>query len=212
VADRSLVIAAHGSADPRFGATVDAIAALVVAARPDLDVRVGYLEHGEPFESVADAESVVVPLLLTSGYHARQDIPSRFAGTVTAPIGPDRRLIGVLVRRLRDAGWGGERPLVLAAAGSADARALADVHQMARDLGDELGLDVQAAFISAGEPALSDAGAAAVATYLLCPGKFADEAAGCGADVVAAPVGADPLIAEIVLDRFDSAVVREDRD
>ena len=45
---------------------------------------------------------------------------------ITAPLGPDRRLATVLAQRLRAAGWRGEQPVVLAAAGSADNEARAD--------------------------------------------------------------------------------------
>jgi sirohydrochlorin ferrochelatase len=200
-----LVIAAHGSADPGFTHVVDSLASLVGGLRPGLDVRTGYLEHGTDLASVADGDCVVVPLLLTGGFHARADIPARVDGVVTQPVGPDHRLTVVLELRLRESGWRGERPLVLAAAGSSDQRALADVHQTARDLGDLLGLDVPAGFISSGDPLLCDLEARAVATYLLAPGRFADAVDRCGADIVAAPLGAHPLIAEIVLDRYDAA-------
>jgi sirohydrochlorin ferrochelatase len=199
------VLAVHGSADPGFAAVVDDIAAQLHGLRAGLDVRIGYLDHGPDLGSVSDAGCVIVPLLLTGGYHLRADIPSATNAVVAAPVGPDRRLTTVLARRLREAHWDGERPLVLAAAGSADDRALADVHQTARDLGDLLGLDVPAAFLSAGEPRLADVSAAAVATYLLGPGRFADTVRGCGAGIVAAPLGSDPLIAEVALDRYDAA-------
>jgi sirohydrochlorin ferrochelatase len=96
---------------------------------------------------------------------------------------------------------------VLVAAGSADPRALADVHQTARDLGDEVGMDVPAAFLSGGEPLLSHTGAVAVATYLLAPGRFLDTVTEYGAAVIAQPLGADPLLAEIVLDRYDAVAI-----
>jgi sirohydrochlorin ferrochelatase len=202
----SLVIAAHGSADPRFAEVVDALASEVSSRRPGLDVRAGYLDHGDSLETVTDSASVVVPLFLASGFHVRTDVPARTDATVTPAVGPDRRLVDVLVRRLREAGWRHEHPLVLAAAGSSDDRALADVHQTARDLGDELGVEVPAAFVGSGEPRLADLDPAAVATYLLAPGQFADAVAACGAAVIAAPLGADPLIAQIILDRYDAAL------
>jgi sirohydrochlorin ferrochelatase len=200
----ALVIVAHGSVDPRFAEVVEAIAAQVAEARTDLKIRTGYLGHGTPFETVATPDDIVVPLLLTNGFHVRKDIPTRFAGTVTRAIGPDRRLTVLMARRLREAGWSGEA-LALAATGSSDPRSQADVHQMARDLGDELGREVSAGFLSDGEPALLDLEPVAVATYLLAPGRFADAIADCGASIIAAPLGADPLVAEIVLDRYDGA-------
>jgi len=152
----------------------------------------------------AEIGAVIVPVLLTSGFHVRSDIPDRAGGArVATAVGPDRRITTILVRRLSEAGWQRERPLVLAAAGSTDLRALADVHQMARDLGDEVGMDVPAGFLSDHDPVLSSA--AAVASYLLAPGQFADAVAECGAAIVSKPLGADPLLAEIILDRYDAA-------
>jgi sirohydrochlorin ferrochelatase len=203
-----LVLAAHGSTDARFAAVVESLAALVASRRGDLDVRIGYLDHGTPLETVAEASCIVVPVLLTSGFHVRADIPRRTDSTVTAAVGPDHRLTTLLVQRLREAGWRNERPLVLAATGSTDDRAIADVHQTARDLGDELGMDVPAAFVGGAEPRLSEIPAAAVATYLLAPGRFVDAVAASGAAIVAAPLGADPLIAEIILDRYDAVAPR----
>jgi sirohydrochlorin ferrochelatase len=204
----TLVLAAHGSADPRFAAVVESLADVVKALRADVNVSVGYLEHGTPrLREVAGPDSVIVPVFLASGFHVQRDLPTQAPDSViAAAVGPDRRLARVVAGRLREAGWQGEA-VVLVAAGSQDPLALADVHCAARHLGDELGTKVTAAFLSAGEPRLADLAPAAVASYLLAPGHFADLVAACGAAVVAAPLGADPLIAEIILDRYDAAVL-----
>lgn len=201
-----LVLAAHGSVDPRFAAVVEELAALLRAARPALEVRIGYLDHGVPIESVTDESCVVVPLLLSRGFHIRQDIPPRAAGTVTPAIGPDARLVAVLAERLREAGWTQEEPVVLAATGSSDPQALGDVHQIAAALAACLDIAVSAAFIADGEPRLTDVPAAAVASYLLAPGRFHDVARAAGVEIVAAPLGAHRLIAEIITDRYDAAL------
>jgi sirohydrochlorin ferrochelatase len=202
-----LVIAAHGSADPRFAATVDAVAARVRRLRPEVDVRVGFLEHGPPHVSdVLTGDCVVVPLLLSSGYHVLVDLPAQAPGArVAAAIGPDGRLVAALADRLQEAGYDGASPVVLAAAGSADERALADVRSTASLLAERLGVDVTAAFVSAGSPRIADAGARVVASYLIAPGSFHDVLGGLGAAVVSAPLGDHPAVAEIVLDRYESA-------
>jgi sirohydrochlorin ferrochelatase len=203
-----LVLAAHGSTDPKFAGVVESLASLVAASRPDVAVAVGYLEHGLPLlPDVARADSVIVPVFLASGFHVRRDLPAQApSSTIAVSVGPDPRLADVLARRLREAGWR-DGSVVLAAAGSEDPVALADVRCVARDLGDELGTTVTAAFLSAGEPRLTDLAPAAVASYLLAPGHFADVVAACGAPIVTAPLGADPQIAEIILDRYDAAVL-----
>jgi sirohydrochlorin ferrochelatase len=201
-----LVLAAHGSADPRFAEVITALAAIVRARRPALEVRVGYLDHERPdLGSVSAPGCVVVPVLLTNGFHVHIDIPSRAGGAaITAPLGPDRRLAIVLADRLRGTGWRGG-PVVLAAAGSADEQALDDARAAAADLSHELGVEVTAAFIGSGQPRLR--AAAAIATYLIAPGRFADAAKAAGIATgacVAEPLGADPILADIILDRYDA--------
>lgn len=204
-----LVLAAHGSADQRFAEVITSLAAMLVERRPQLDVRIGYLEHGPPaLPDVTNADCIVVPVLLTNGYHVHIDLPSQANGAVIAPsLGPDRRLAVVMANRLRASGWR-DQAVVLAAAGSVDERALDESRTAAADLSCELGVSVMAAFIGSGEPRLCDVEPAAVASFLIAPGRFADTAAGCGAAVVAPPIGADPLIAEIILDRYDFALAR----
>jgi sirohydrochlorin ferrochelatase len=205
--DPPLVLVAHGSTDPRFAEVVDAVAAGVRALSPATDVRIGYLEHGPPHVAdVVEPTAVVVPLLLTSGYHVRADLPAQ-AGEValTAAVGPDQRIAGALAQRLAEAGYDGG-PVSLAAAGSADPRALDDVAKAASQLAEVLGAPVTTAFVSAGEPRLADIAPQAVSTYLLAPGLFADKVATCGARVIAEPIGAHPVLAEIVLDRYRSTV------
>jgi sirohydrochlorin ferrochelatase len=186
-----LVVAAHGSADPRFAEVVSALTALVRERRPSLDVRAGYLEHGPPhLPDVVSPDAVVVPLLLSSGYHVRVDIPRQAPGCVVAgAMGPDPRIATVLARRLREAGWA------------------EDVAVAGRQLAEQLGQPVTVGFVAAGRPRLVDLPApAAVASYLLAPGQFQDAVARCGAAVVAEPLGAAPELAEVVLDRYDAAV------
>jgi sirohydrochlorin ferrochelatase len=204
-----LVLAAHGSRDPGFAQVVADIAAQLRAARPDLAVSVGYLDHGPPLLADLDtAGAVVVPLFLAAGFHVRVDVPEQAGdATLTEAVGPDP-LVAIAVRdRLAEAGDGRALPVVLAAAGSSDARALDDVCTAAEQLARLVGRPTSVAFVSAGEPRLADVDVtkAAVATYLLAPGSFADAIAGCGAPVVSKPIGAHPAIAEIALARYLAA-------
>jgi len=195
--------------DPRFAHVVEAIADRVRNLASDVDVRVGYLEHGPPHVSdVVEAAAVAVPLLLAAGYHVRVDLPAQAPHlAVTPPVGPDPRIARALAQRLHEAGYDGG-PVTLAAAGSADQRALDDVAAAATQLADVLGAPVDPAFVSAGAPRLADLRPRAVATYLLAPGLFADKVAACGAPVIAEPLGAHPVLAEIVLDRYRSSLAQ----
>ena len=205
----ALLLVAHGSTDPAFASVVETVAAQVRTLAPLLDVRIGYLEHGPPHVSdVAEPGAVAVPLLLSAGYHVRVDLPTQAGDVVvTDAVGPDPRLADALAQRLREAGYvGGD--VVLAAAGSADPRSLADVETAAAHLSSVIAADVTPAYVSAGQPRLSDLRPHAVASYLLAPGAFATAVADCGAAVVGAPLGAHPALAEIVLDRYRSVVAQ----
>lgn len=109
-----LVAVAHGTRDPAGLAATAALLDMVRAMRPGLRVELGYVGVAAPL--LADTLArlagpvVVVPLLLGSGYHVREDIPAALATApqVTARVadvlGPDPRLAAVLHERLT-AAW-----------------------------------------------------------------------------------------------------------
>ena len=84
----ALVAVAHGSRDPRSAATVAALVDEVRRQRPELDVRLSFLDLSAPrLPDVLDAvaaeghrRAVVVPLLLGHAFHASVDVP----GAVTS--------------------------------------------------------------------------------------------------------------------------------
>jgi sirohydrochlorin ferrochelatase len=205
----ALVLVAHGTRDPAGAQTVNALADLVrewVA-----DVRVAYADVHQPDVTTVlrevDGPAVVVPAFLAAGYHVLIDIPEqmRAAGTpavITRHLGAD--LVPVARQRLVEAGWRPGRPLVLAASGSSDPQARDEVRAAARLLGAS---DV--GFVATSEPALADlvTPETAVASWFLAPGLFHRRAVGCGAGVVAAPLGAHPKIARLIVSRY--ATVRK---
>jgi sirohydrochlorin ferrochelatase len=74
---------------------------LIGRRRPQLAVRLSYVDVQQPrlADVVAglDRPAVAVPLLLTSGYHVRVDLPRGLDGAVAAPpLGPDTRLVELL--------------------------------------------------------------------------------------------------------------------
>ena len=96
-----LIACAHGTStrtEPRTDALRDGIAGL----RPGLDVREAYVDVQDPdLPAVvaglpAGETAVVVPLLLSVGYHVKVDIAravkSRPDTLAAAPLGPDPRL------------------------------------------------------------------------------------------------------------------------
>lgn len=159
---------------------------------------------------------VVVPLLLSPGYHHRVDIPEAIRSTrpdaaQAAVLGPDPLLAVALADRLAEAGRRPGDAVVLAAAGSSDPAAVAAVHAQAALLAAELDAPVTAAFGSMAAPDVRGAiaaarpGRVAIAPYLLAPGFFAERLAEAGADVVAEPLGAHPAVVALAIRRYDEA-------
>ena len=136
---------AHGSRDPRAAATVEALLDRVRDLAPGLGIHAAFLGHGPPSPAQAlgalgPGPVVVLPLLLTSAYHSKTDIPAALAAAPEglriaygATLGPDPLLIAAMERRLAEQGI---RPdpgtaVVLAAAGSTSPAALAALSQLA---------------------------------------------------------------------------------
>ncbi|WP_258947480.1 sirohydrochlorin chelatase [Lentzea californiensis] len=205
-----LVLAFHGTRDPRGAAVCSEIAAAVQES-VDLPVEVAYADVRQPdVRSVVDGPCVVVPVFLAAGYHVRVDIPEQIGPradvVLTSPVGLDA--VPAVRDRLREAGFRRGDAVVLAAAGSSDARALATVRQAAALLG-----AAGAGYVATATPRVGDVVAGlrgsgrrvAVASWLLAPGVFHGSLAGCGADVVAEPIGAHPLVVDVVLRKYYEA-------
>lgn len=219
-----LIAAAHGTADPRGIREVHELVRLMARRRPDVPVSLGFVDVDIPAlpalvgRVVADSnQAVVVPLLLSSGYHVYVDVAAEVArrpGRVqaAAALGPDPVLADVLADRLGDLSRVDR--VVMAAAGSSDRRALADCSQTAAFLSDRIDRPVDVGYVSgAGEHLASvlsrTPGRVAVATYLLAPGFFADRIHRLATGhFVTPPLGADPRIADLALHRYDTAKMR----
>lgn len=228
----ALVAVAHGSRDPRAPHTVTRLLDRVRELRPGLDVRLGHIELNAPLlpetlETLGDGEAVLVPLLLGRGYHVKRDIPEAVAGApalrtrTAAPLGPHPLLVEALHGRLTEAGWRPEddgsrgSAVVLAAAGSRDPESAADTRRTARLLSERLGgVPVVPAYASAATPTVPAALRAlaargrrrvAVAAYFTAPGRFASAAARDAPWIAAAPLGAHPAMARLLLHRYDQA-------
>lgn len=148
-----LIATAHGSRDPRSARTVHAVVDRIRIRRPDVDVRLAFLDLTEPHvDRVIDdvalegADSaVVVPLLLGSAFHARVDLPTMLeAARLRNPglslvqadvLGEDQRLFDAVRSRIFDAGVDVDDPdvgVLLAAVGSSDSAANERTRAIAR--------------------------------------------------------------------------------
>ncbi|MET7615647.1 sirohydrochlorin chelatase [Streptomyces sp. NPDC005408] len=172
--------------------------------------------------------AVLVPLLLGRGYHVKHDLPKAAAALpgadirIAAPLGPHPLLIEALCSRLADAGWRPEdgtsrsAGVVLAAAGSRDPDSASDARRTADLLSERLGgVPVIPAYASAVSPTVAAAVRAltargrhrvAVASYFAFPGRFATAGAAATPWIAAAPLGAHPALARLLLQRYDEAL------
>ncbi|TSD97303.1 sirohydrochlorin chelatase [Skermania sp. ID1734] len=213
----TLVLVAHGTRNARG---VDMIAALAeqVSAR-GISTRVAFVDvlGPSPAEVLRDIDgpATVVPAFLASGYHVHVDIPREVAGfdqaTVTRAIGPDPALARAMQQRLREAGWRRGDAVVLAAAGSSDRRARADVHRAAGLLGERIGGPVAVGYVATGEPRVADvvsrirsltSARVFVASYLLAHGLFQQRLRDIGADGVAEPIGTHQGVVDLLVRRY----------
>jgi sirohydrochlorin ferrochelatase len=227
----AILLVAHGSADPRAAATTRSLARAVRRLHKG-DVRVAYLDHAGPrpgaalFDLAARGHRAVtvVPLLLTSAYHGRVDVPAAIAAaqadgldievTLADVLGPDPLLLAGVRRRLHQAVTDFDG-IVLVAAGTRDPAARSTVDAAAAHLGAFYGVPARAAFGSAspvtGAVAVEALWAAgcrriALASYFLACGKLYDavtaSAIGAGALAPAArPLGEVAELAHLVLVR-----------
>ncbi|WP_267888484.1 sirohydrochlorin chelatase [Nocardia yamanashiensis] len=166
----ALIAVAHGSRDPRSAATMYAVVEQIAAARPDLDVRLAFLDLNAPsvdqvVDSVAadgHSHAVVVPLLLGSAFHARVDLPGmldeirarhpRLRLTQADVLGADPRLITALRDRVLEMLSDPVRKaarrigIAVAAVGSSSAAANVRTAEVARALTDLTGWDAETCF------------------------------------------------------------------
>jgi sirohydrochlorin ferrochelatase len=232
----TLVLTAHGSRDPRSAANARAVADQVSRLRPDLDVRLAFLDHDSPSltEVLAslDGPAVVTPLLLANAYHARVDIPAQITSYAAAQhvwqapvLGEDDRLVSVLRRRVTELGVSRLDDSVgalIVAIGTSDPAVNARTGRVApKLLSGTNWAGASTAFATQQERSLTEAlgrlrrqGArrVVVAPWFLAPGRLPDQvqrfAAKAGIEM-ATPLGAHRLVAETVLDRFAEATARQ---
>jgi sirohydrochlorin ferrochelatase len=217
----TLVLAAHGTRSPAGAAVVHDLAERVRDLLPEVGVRVAFADVRAPDVTtvlrLTPGPAVVVPVFLAGGYHVRTDIPAQVAASgraavVTPHLGPAAGMVSAMHDRLLEAGWRRGDAVVMAAAGSSDPRALAEVGRAAVLLGARTGGAVRIGYAATASPRVADVvagvrGRVAVASWLLAPGLFHRAAADCGAEVVAAPLGAHPKVADLVARRYAEARV-----
>ena len=230
-----LIAVAHGSRDRRSAATMHAVIAGVRAARPDLDVRLAFLDLNAPsVESVvasvaADGHrhAIVVPLLLGSAFHARVDLPGllaeaqcrhpRLALSQADVLGTDVRLIDALHDRILATGAdpADERiGIAVAAVGSSSADANRRTETVVDALRTRTNCPVELCFatrepsIAATDASLRRRGAdrIVVAPWFLASGTLTDRLRRATPNAIhAAPLGSHTALTDVVLSRYVDA-------
>ncbi|GAA3520521.1 sirohydrochlorin chelatase [Actinocatenispora rupis] len=231
-----LLLIAHGSRDPRSGAVIERLVARIADTRPDLPVAAAYLEHRgrRPLPVARDLTGgtgglVAVPLLLTSAYHGRVDVPAVVAGIradlpdlhvrLGRVLGGDDAVTAALDDRLAAANVSTVDGLVLAAAGTRDVAARRGIARLARRYGARHGLPCLPAYAAAGdrdvptavaELRASGARRIAVLSYFLAPGRLHDRivagARDSGAVAVTEPFGSTAGIVTATLTSYGEAL------
>jgi len=225
-----LIACAHGTRNAEGQAAIRRVMAEIEELRPGLRVVEAYVDVQEPelggvVEGLPEGTpAVVVPLLLSTGFHIKVDVPKaikpRPEVVAAKPLGPDPRLAQLLATHLRAAGLQENDGVLLAAAGSSLPDGSVDSEEQARLLAEVLPNKVRVAYGASAQPTVPDGvaslraelaadggtGRVFIASYLLATGYFHDQLAKAGADVVAAPLLPSPVLAEIALERYDSVV------
>src|SRR4051794_880851 len=214
-----LLVVAHGTASVAGSATTARLVEAVRAARPAVEVDLCFLDVVSPrLSDVLDERpTVVVPLLLSTGYHVQTDIPAAVAPyravRVARHLGPHPFLVDALVDRLGTVPP--EHRVALVGAGSSRAEARAELESTGRLLG-ERGRRGVPVFTMGDDLAavLAPLAPVRVATYLLAEGQFVDtlRAAAQGLGSVADPLGVHPALVRLVWRRFDDVLAGEGGD
>ena len=222
----TLVTVAHGTRVAEGNLVAHAVTQHAARRLGGVPHVASYVELCDPLlgDVMADAErpAVVVPLLLSTGFHVKQDLPEALAASpapavMTRPLGPHPLLAEVMCHRLQAAGARAGDPVVLVAAGSQDPDALPQVAEAARLLQARWGAPVEIATVTGRGDRLPEAverarrhGRVAVAPYLLSTGFFSRraraEAEAAGAASFADVLGDHPLVTELVVRRYRVAL------
>ena len=210
-----LVTVAHGTRNP-LGNEVARELTAAAAARLETRAIASYVELSEPlFADVMLAvtePTVVVPLLLSTGFHMRADIPEAVAGAsvpvqLGRQLGPDPLLAQAQVARLVAAGARRGQRVVLVAAGSSEEAATCDQMAAVSLLARVWDGQVELATLSGhGERPLDVIRPGdAVSPYLLSPGFFHDRLRReAPSDVIVADViGAHRCVVDLIVARAE---------
>ncbi|MEO7236875.1 MAG: CbiX/SirB N-terminal domain-containing protein [Lapillicoccus sp.] len=226
----SIVLLAHGSPDPRHAKGVEAVAEQVRLRWPG-QVHAAYLDHHPPSAPDVAARldgGVLVPLLLTTAYHVKHDVPAAAAAMnaagrgvfpVAAALGPDRLLFAAAEELVARAGLEPDphTGVVLFAGGSSDRDAITAIGDAALAGRTGWGPWTVAALAGGDDIAtvvtrLREDGCerVLVVTYMVAAGvlrdRMAEQAQAVGAVVVPGTLGETEALARLVVARAEATL------
>lgn len=188
-----LVATSHGTDNPQGREAVklirEQLTALVEVQAPrTYTVHEAYVDVQEPAlpqvlkDLPSGSTAVLVPLLLSPGYHTEHDMKhaaakaTHLTTAVARALGPSAALAKLQRQRLEEAGWDGYDDIALAAAGSSRADGREAVLYQAEVFSTLLSRQVPYGFIADIEPTIDEAWesnqAEYISTYLLARGYF----------------------------------------
>ncbi len=213
-----LLAVAHGTASVTGSRTTAELADALRAERPDVRVDLCFLDVATPTlaeslnaQSLTAVPTIVVPVLLSTGYHVQTDIPAAVIGmphvSVSRHLGPHPLLIDALIDRRPDVADAAST--VLIGAGSSRPEAAGEMAAAADMLAARLGRAVRALTVDTDLRATLAALPApiAAATYLLADGQFVTALRSALGDRGTAgdPIGVHPALVELIWTRYDEA-------
>lgn len=213
---KAILMIGHGSRDPRGNEEAFQVARMLedIARLP---VSVGFIEHAHPpipeaIETLYKKgfrEIIVAPCILAAAAHVKKDIPrlAQHPGlsiSIAPHIGNHPLLIEMLRERI------GPGTLVVVSRGSSDPAAVSEVHAIAG----EVDKDATVAFMGVSNPTLSEAIAGLTGPVLVLPfflfsgillTRMKEIIAPFSNVTLAANIGPDPRLAQILYDRIHGA-------
>ncbi len=215
-----IFLLAHGSPDPRSGDAIRNFAAKV-QTRTGLSTTAAFLDHDCPNLATAvnvsgDMDAIVLPMLLSTAFHSRFDVPKAVADAgltrVLPPIGHPVKLLTSLIRR---AGAN----VIVVAAGTTDQDARQFFRRTVKISAIRSGIRTTHAFVTGPESRLpaklyeaqdSNMGEVTVVPWLVAEGRLLDailtEAARAGAIVQGGGLVNETSFVEYISSTIQSAV------
>lgn len=219
----TLICCSHGTDSPDGRAVITGLVEAAAELLGDVPVRETYVDVQRPQvdEVVAGVAgpAVIVPLLLSPGFHTSVDIgraaASRADVVAAGTLGPHPSLVDILGDRVREVGVRPGDHVVLAAAGSSRPEAAESVQAVRDLLAPQIAAPLTVGYAYGATPKVADAVRAAreagaerviIASYVLAPGHFARLVADAGADIATDPVGTDPRVVGVIAERYREGV------